>query len=97
MSENSATINASSGICNDNYMDITPEVVSVAIGKLNCGKACGNDSLFAEHYIHADSGLTVLLSTFSTSALKHGHVSDAFMHSILVPLIKKTNLGTLPM
>ena len=65
-------------------------MVSVAIGKLQCGKACGSDHLFAEYYnIHADSRLAVLLSTFFTSALAHGHVPDAFMESILVPVIKK--------
>ena len=48
----------------------------------------GSDRLFAKHYIHADSRLTVLLSTFFTSALTHGHVPDAFMQSILVPVIK---------
>ena len=81
-------MNALSDICNENYMDITPDMVSIAIGKLKCGKACGSDSLFAEHYIHADSRLAVLLSTFFTSALIHGHVPDAFMQSILVPLVK---------
>ena len=39
-------------------------------------------------YIHADSRLAVLLSTFFTSALTHGHTPDAFMQSILVPVIK---------
>ena len=82
------TINALATICDDNYMDVTPDMVSVAIGKLKCGKACGSDRLFAEHYIHADSQLAVLLSTFFTSALTHGHVPDAFMQSILVPVIK---------
>ena len=38
----SATMNALSDICNDNYMDITPDMVSIAIGRLKCGKACGN-------------------------------------------------------
>ena len=63
-------------------------MVSVAISKLKCGKACGSDRLFADHYIHADSRLAVLLSTFFTSALTHGHVPYAFMQSILVPVIK---------
>ena len=79
----SATMNALSDICNENYMDITPDMVSIAIGRLKCGKACGSDSLFAEHYIHADSRLAVLLSMFFTSALTHGHAPDAFMQSIL--------------
>ena len=86
-------MNALSGMYNDNCMDITPDMVSVAIGRLKCGKACGSDNLFAEHYIHADSRLAVLLSTFFTSALTHGHVPDAFMQSILVPLVKKNKAG----
>ena len=83
-----ATIDALSSICDDSYIDVTPDMVSVAIGKLKCGKACGSDRLFAEHYIHADSRLAILLSTFFTSALTHGHVPAAFMQSILVPVIK---------
>ena len=74
-----ATMNALSAICNYNYMDITPDMVSVAICRLKCGKACGNDSLFAEHYIHAHSRLAVLLSTFFTNALTRGHVPNAFI------------------
>ena len=64
-----SAIDALSNICDDSYIDVTPDMVSVAIGKLKCGKACGSDRLFAEHYIHADSRLAVLLSTFFTSAL----------------------------
>ena len=81
-------IDALSTIYDDSYINVTPDMVSVAIGKLKCGKACGSDRLFAEHYIHADSRLAVLLSTLFTSALTHGHVPDAFMQSILVPVIK---------
>ena len=83
-----ATIDAVSTICDDSYIDVTPDMVSVAIGKFKCGKAYGSDRLFAEHYIHVDSRLAVLLSTFFTSSLTHGHVPDAFMQSILVPVIK---------
>ena len=83
-----ATTDALSTICDDSYIDVTPDMVSVSIGKLKCGKACGSDRLFAEHYIHADSRLAVLLSTFFTSALTHGHIPDAFMQSISVPVIK---------
>ena len=39
----SATMNALSDICNENYMDITPGMVSIAIGRLKCGKACGSN------------------------------------------------------
>ena len=37
---NCATIDALSTICGDSYIDVTPDMVSVAIGKLKCGKAC---------------------------------------------------------
>ena len=89
-----ATIDALSSICDDSYIDVTPDMVSVAIGKLKCGKACGSDRLFAEHYIHADSRLAILLSTFFTSALTHGHVPAAFMQSILVPVIKNKSIDS---
>ena len=38
-----------------------------AIDKLKCGniyKACGNDGLSAEHFIHSDRRITILLSIF---------------------------------
>ena len=63
----SATIYALSAICNDNYMEVTPDMMSVAIRKLKCGKACGSDRLFAEHYIHADSGLAIVYVIYQCS------------------------------
>ena len=84
----SATIYALSAICNDNYMEVTPDMVSVAIRKLKCGKACGSDRLFAEHYIHADSGLAIVYVIYQCSHTSPVHVPDAFMQSILVPVVK---------
>ena len=86
-------MDAWSAICNDNYVDVTPDIVSVAIGNLKCDKACGSDRLFVEHYIHADSRLAVLLSTLFTGALTHGHIFKAYY---IVPMIK-TNLGIIGM
>ena len=38
----------------ENNLVITPCMVKNAIVKLKYGKACGNDGLSAEHFIHSD-------------------------------------------
>ena len=63
-------------------------MVQNAIDKLKSGKACGNDGLPAEHFIHADRRITILLSIFYTSVLSHGRLSDDFMRTIVIPLVK---------
>ena len=52
--------------------------MSAAIYKLKYGITCGSGDIYADHYIHADSRLSVLLSEFFTSALTHRHVPDDF-------------------
>ena len=50
-------------LCYENNLVITPCMVKNAIDKLKCGKAC-NDGLSAEHVIHSDRCITILLSIF---------------------------------
>ena len=86
-------MDALSAIYNGNYMDVTPGMVAVAKGKLKCGKACGSDCLFAEHCIHADNRLAVLLSTFFASALTHMPCPGR-IHAKDISSSDKKNLGT---
>ena len=54
-------VNNTRNLCNDNDIHITSCMVQNHIDKLKSGKACGNDGLSAEHFIHADRGITILL------------------------------------
>ena len=58
-----------------------------AIDKLKSGKACGNDGLSAEHFIHSDRRITILMSIFYNKVISHGHLPDDFMKTIIIPLI----------
>ena len=56
-----------------NNLLITPYMVQNAIDKLKSGKACGNDGVSAEHFIHSDRRITILLSIFFyNKAISHG-------------------------
>ena len=54
-------VNNTGNVCNDNDTHITSCVVQNAIDKLKSGKACGNDGLSVEHFIHANRHITILL------------------------------------
>ena len=68
-------------------MLLNPSVLD-SINKLKAGKSCGNDGLSAEHFIHSDIRIAILLSLFYTSALKHGYLPSDFMKTVIVPLVK---------
>ena len=76
-------------LCYGNNLLITPCMVQNAIDKLKSGKACGNDGLSAEHFIHSDRRITILLSIFYNRVISHGHLPDDFMKTIIIPLIQK--------
>ena len=81
-------------LCYENNLVITPCMVKNAIDKLTCGKACGNDGLSAEHFIHSDRRITILLSIFYNRVISHGHLPDDFMKTIIIPLIKNKSGDT---
>ena len=76
-------------LCYGNNLLITPCMVPNANDKLTFGKARGNDGLSAEHFIHSDRHITILLSIFYNRVISHGHLPDDFMKTIIIPLIKK--------
>ena len=54
-----------------------------------------NDGLSAEHFIHSDRRITVLLSIcFYNRVISHGHLPDDFMKTIIIPLIKNKSGDT---
>ena len=81
-------------LCYGSNLLITPCMVKNAIDKLKSGKACGNDWLSAEHFIHSYRRITMLLSIFYNRVISHGHLPDDFMKTIIIPLIKSKSGDT---
>ena len=61
---------------------------------MKSGNACGNDGLSAEHFIHSDRRITILLSIFYNRVIFHGHLPGDFMKTIITPLIKNKSGDT---
>jgi len=55
---------------------------------LHVGKACGPDSLSAEHLLYAHPSLIVHLKLIFGLIFLHGFLPDEFGSGIIVPLIK---------
>ena len=81
-------------LCYGNNLLIAPCIVQNAIDKLKSGKACGNGGLSAEHFIHSDRRITILLSIFYNRVISHGHLPDDFLKTIIIPLIKNKSGDT---
>ena len=62
--------------------------VAEAIKALKTGKASGMDSLQSEHFKNASLKVCVLLSLCFNGMLLHGHISQRFMDTVIVPIIK---------
>jgi hypothetical protein len=76
------------GISATDRLVITPLHIADAIRALKRGKSVGHDLLAAEHFIHANCVLNVILSIIYTAFITHGHVPDNIMNTIIVPLVK---------
>ena len=81
-------------LCYGNNLLVTPRMVKYDIDKLKSGKACGNDGLSAEHFIHSDRRITILLSIFYNKVISHGHLTDDFMKTIIILLINNKSGDT---
>ena len=69
-------------------------MVQNAIDKLQSGKACDNDGLSAEHVIHSDRRITIILSIFYARVISHSHLPDDFMKTLIIPFIKNNSGNT---
>lgn len=76
-----------SAISNESISILTHEVFG-AIWKLPNNKACGMDSITAEHLKNASLRLASLLAINFTGLLIHGILPDSMLSILLVPVIK---------
>ena len=65
-----------------------PDEIQSAINKLDSGKSCGLDGLYAEHLKHSSNGYKSLLAKCLSGFLSHGYLPESFMTVVLVPIIK---------
>lgn len=70
----------------DKRISVSEVIEGVKLTK--SGKTCGPDSLYAEHFKHANEKLYILLCLFFNSMLIHNYAPPEFMSTILVPIIK---------
>jgi hypothetical protein len=71
---------------------ISAEIVSVAVLKINKGKAPGCDGIMLEHLLHCHPIIYSLLAKLFNRMLCTGHVPSDFGRGILVPLLKDDKL-----
>ena len=76
------------GISSTDKLVITPSHIADAIRALKRGKSVGHALLAAEHFIHANPILNVIVSIIYTAFITHGHMPDSIMKTIIVPLVK---------
>ena len=58
------------------------------IHKLQWGKSCGFDGLFAEHLLYSGDKLPIMLTMCLNACLSHGFLPNMMIKSIIVPVIK---------
>jgi exonuclease III len=69
-------------------MCVTRVEIQTIIDNLQCGKSSGCDGLSAEHLKHASHRLSVMLSMCLSAMCVHGHVPQAMLNVVLVPIVK---------
>ena len=61
--------------------------MSEALGRTKSGKADGTN-LVSDHILYASSSLTVFLSNFFTTILRHGYIPASLRDCVLQPVLK---------
>ena len=51
-------------------------------------KSAGIDGLAAEHFVYSHERISVHLAMLFTSMLTHGYLPDAFMATLIIPILK---------
>ena len=72
----------------DPNLVIRPGEIEDAINRLEGGKQCGLDWLYAEHLKHCSNSYWALIAQCITGFLVHGYLPDSLMSVVLVPIIK---------
>jgi hypothetical protein len=73
-------------------LTISAEAVSIAVEKVNKGKAPGLDGIMIEHVLHCHPIIYTLLAKLFNQILKTGHIPSDFGRGIIIPLPKSENM-----
>jgi hypothetical protein len=74
--------------CNSNRCNITVQEIIAAVTKQKKGKAAGPDGIAMEAFIFGNIRLFTHLCLLFNMFIIHSHVPQAFMQSVIVPLVK---------
>ena len=72
----------------DSRILVTSCDVSDSLKKLNLGKSTGIDGLAAEHFVYSHERISVHLAMLFTSMSIHGYLTDAFMTTSIILILK---------
>lgn len=73
-------------------LNISAEAVSLAVMKVNEGKAPGLDGLMIEHVLHCHPIIYTLLAQLFNIVIASGHVPSDFGRGIIIPLPKEDKI-----
>ena len=73
---------------NSTGLTVTCAEIRDAICKLDAGKSCGADKIYAEHLKYAGNRVVPMLAVCLTWLLVHGVLPESMISVILVPVIK---------
>ena len=72
----------------DPSLHVNPDEVDFAINKLDSGKSCGLDGIYAEHLKYSSLNYRNVIAKCFTSLFSHGFLPESLMSVVLVPIIK---------
>ena len=69
---------------------LTSHEITDAINKLKKDKSPGRDNITGEHIQYSHPKLSVMLTLMFNSMIQHGYVPEAFMDTLILPIVKDT-------
>ena len=66
------------------FIFINVNDLSTIVKKLDKGKACGLDGLYAEHLMYGGNKLPMLLTMCFNACVSHGHLPIKMIESVLI-------------
>jgi hypothetical protein len=74
-------------------LTLSAEAVSLAVLKINKGKAPGLDGIMIEHLLNCHPIIYTLLAKLFNQIITSGHIPADFGHGIIIPLPKSESVG----
>ena len=78
----------------ESHITITAGDILNSLKETKLSKSAGIGGLAAEHFIHSHVSITVRVSLLFSCMLSHGILPDAFMRTLIIPILKNKNGDT---